>query len=114
LKFEGKGERVIDQSQRAGAPLPLEKEEPVKILLTLGTQPETQAHGVMPDLRGKTKRQALALLAPLGVKVNFKGQGIVKAQFPPAGRSLPANTPCDVSCDLPVTKIAAAPPGGNS
>ena len=68
----------------------------------------------MPDLRGKTKRQALALLAPLGLKVNFKGQGIVRAQFPPAGRAIPSNMPCDVSCDLPATKLANLPPGGAS
>ena len=66
----------------------------------------------MPDLRGKTKRQALALLAPLGVKVNFRGEGIVRSQFPPAGRSVVINTACDISCEVPVSKVAYA--GGNS
>ncbi len=112
LQFEGKGERVIGQSLAAGVPIPKD-EGSGKIILTLGTPVETEANGVMPDLRGKTKRQALALLSPLGVRVNFKGQGIVKTQFPPAGRAVQANTPCDINCDLPVTKIAAAS-GGNS
>jgi membrane peptidoglycan carboxypeptidase len=114
LGFDGKGDHVVAQSQKAGEPLLAEKDTPSKIVLTLGQEAATEAKGVMPDLKGKTKRQALALLSPLGVKVNFKGQGIVKAQFPPAGRSLSPNTPCDISCDLPVTKMAAAPPGGNS
>ncbi len=113
LKFEGKGERVIDQSQKAGVPLPNANQKSEKIILTLGTPVEPIAKGLMPDLRGKTKRQALALLSPLGVKVNFRGQGVVKAQFPPAGRMILINTPCDISCDLPPTKIAAAT-GGNS
>jgi cell division protein FtsI/penicillin-binding protein 2 len=113
LNFTGKGERVVDQSQKAGFPLPSENNKPLKIVLALGEPEIPQANGPMPDLRGKTKRQALALLAPLGVRVNFKGEGIVKYQFPPAGRSVGANAPCDLNCDLPVTKAAAAP-GGQS
>ena len=100
-------------SRRAGVPLPGVNDKTEKIILTLGTPVEPLAKGLMPDLRGKTKRQALALLSPLGVKVNFRGQGIVKAQFPPAGRMIQANTPCDISCDIPATKIAVAT-GGNS
>jgi cell division protein FtsI/penicillin-binding protein 2 len=114
LKFQGSGERVVQQSERSGVPLPATGNRPVKIVLTLGEPAVPQAKGLMPDLRGKTKRQALALLAPLGVRVNFRGQGIVKAQFPPAGRAIQANTPCDLSCDLPVTKNSQAPTGGNS
>ena len=112
LKFVGKGERVIGQSETAGVPLPKD-ESTENIILTLGAQAETGTRGLMPDLRGKTKRQALALLSPLGVRVNFKGEGVVKNQFPPAGRTVEINTPCDVNCDLPVTKLAAAV-GGNS
>ncbi|HUO56695.1 MAG TPA: penicillin-binding transpeptidase domain-containing protein [bacterium] len=113
LKFEGKGPRVIDQSLKAGAPLAAEGQAEEKLVLILGETTEPENLGVMPDLRGKTKRQALALLAPFGVRVNFNGQGVVKSQFPPAGRKLPANTPCDLNCDLPVTK-AIASIGGNS
>jgi len=114
IKFDGKGERVTAQSQPAGEALPTENNKPVKLVLTLGEPPVETAKGVMPELRGKTKRQALALLAPLGVQVNFKGQGVVRSQFPPAGRTVQNGTPCDLGCDLPVANTAAMARGGNS
>jgi cell division protein FtsI (penicillin-binding protein 3) len=44
---------------------------------------------IMPDLRGHTLRQALALLAPLGVAVKVAGRGRrVVEQVPPAGETL--------------------------
>jgi cell division protein FtsI (penicillin-binding protein 3) len=42
----------------------------------------------MPDLTARTKRQALAMLAPLGVEVEMIGQGAVVRQEPPAGTPL--------------------------
>jgi cell division protein FtsI (penicillin-binding protein 3) len=44
---------------------------------------------IMPDLRGHTLRQALALLAPLGVAVKVAGRGRrVVEQAPPPGETL--------------------------
>jgi cell division protein FtsI (penicillin-binding protein 3) len=45
---------------------------------------------VMPDLRGKTLRQALATLAPLGVMIDVQGRGRVVAQAPPPLAALEA------------------------
>jgi cell division protein FtsI (penicillin-binding protein 3) len=45
---------------------------------------------VMPDLRGKTLRQALATLAPLGVTIDVRGRGRVVAQAPPPLAALEA------------------------
>jgi beta-lactam-binding protein with PASTA domain len=42
----------------------------------------------MPDLRGQTLRQALAVLEPLHVQVQVAGQGRVLEQTPPAGAPL--------------------------
>ena len=42
----------------------------------------------MPDVKAKTKRQALAVLAPLKVEVEMAGQGLVINQEPPAGTLL--------------------------
>jgi len=41
--------------------------------------------GLMPDLRGRTLRQALAMLAPLGVRVELAGRGRVAQQTPVPG-----------------------------
>jgi cell division protein FtsI (penicillin-binding protein 3) len=46
---------------------------------------------VMPDLRGRTLRQALAMLAPLGVGVKVAGRGgRIADQLPAAGETLEA------------------------
>jgi hypothetical protein len=98
-----------------------EKNLPLFATLTLGSAvPATVADstlagpsGAMPDLRGKTKRQALALLAPLSLKVNFTGEGIVRSQFPPVGRSLKTFNSCDLNCDIPAVR-ADVPQGGHS
>ncbi len=114
LKFTGKGEKVIGQSAAPGAPVLASATNPGVVVLTLGKPELSQAGGLMPELRGKTKRQALALLAPLGLKVNFHGEGVVQAQFPPAGRSVGPEGVCELNCNVPVTSASAAGPGGKS
>jgi cell division protein FtsI (penicillin-binding protein 3) len=42
----------------------------------------------MPDVRGRTLRQALALLAPLGIGVEIEGRGRVTQQTPAAGERM--------------------------
>jgi beta-lactam-binding protein with PASTA domain len=112
--FNGKGKRVALQSATPGSPLPDSDLAHFKVLLTLGELEEAQARGAMPDLRGKTKRQALALLAPLGLKVNFRGEGVVRSQFPPAGRMVDPSSACDLACDVPVADTRGLVPGGHS
>jgi cell division protein FtsI/penicillin-binding protein 2 len=114
VKFNGKGGHVVSQSLPAGSALPTEGGKPAKLLLTLGEPQAEEGQGVMPELRGKTKRQALALLAPLGVRVVFKGEGVVRSQFPPAGRAVQNGTPCDLSCEVPVAAKVSTAGEGNS
>ena len=42
----------------------------------------------MPELRGRTLRDALAALAPLGAAVKVEGRGRVKAQTPAPGEAV--------------------------
>jgi cell division protein FtsI/penicillin-binding protein 2 len=114
VQFNGKGQRVVAQSQPSGTPLSTDPQQQTNISLTLGEPESNPTAGLMPDLRGKTKRQALALLAPLGVHVNFKGEGVVKSQFPSAGRTIPNNIPCDLNCEVPVARADSVGMGGNS
>jgi len=114
VQFNGKGHRVAVQSAIPGEPLPQTDLSQYKVLLTLGEMETAQARGPMPDLRGKTKRQALALLAPLGMKVNFRGEGVVRSQFPPAGRIVEPNSSCDLACDIPVAETLPNSLGGHS
>ena len=48
----------------------------------------------MPDLSARTKRQALALLAPLRVEVEMVGRGLVVQQEPAAGTPLDPGRRC--------------------
>ena len=114
LKFVGRGERVVSQSAAVGAPLMAGDQNPGKLVLTLGKPELAQTGGLMPELRGKTKRQALALLAPLGLKVNFRGEGVVLAQFPPAGRSVSSDVSCELNCGVPLTNVTSKIVGGKS
>lgn len=121
IKFAGKGPKIVAQTPAAGSYSADDKTLSSTVTLTLGSQaPATNASagnmvsaGTMPDLRGKTKRQALALLAPLGLNVNFTGEGVVRTQFPPVGRSLKTFNSCDLNCDIPAVR-ADVPQGGHS
>ncbi len=112
LKFTGRGERVVAQSAAVGAPLMAGDQNPNNLVLTLGKPEISQAGGLMPNLQGKTKRQALALLSPLGLKVNFHGEGVIRSQFPPVGRTVSAEMTCELNCDVPMASAGVA--GGKS
>ena len=64
----------------------------------------------MPDLRGKTLRQALGALAPLGLHVEVRGRGRVVAQVPaplaPIDEGLTAHL--DLSPTPPASAVVAA------
>jgi cell division protein FtsI (penicillin-binding protein 3) len=57
---------------------------------------------VMPDLTGKSLRQALALLGALDVDVTVSGRGVVVRQMPAPGTSLTPGAAC---------RLELAPPG---
>lgn len=98
VQFSGKGPRATAQSIQAGVKVD-EKAKGSRVMVTLGQPVLAGNGGLMPDLHGKTKRQAIALLAPLGVRVSFRGQGLVRGQFPLPGVSIPNGTACDLSCE---------------
>ena len=76
-----------------------ERELPVEP--AAGMSPDGEA--LMPDLTGKSLRQALALLGALDVDVAVAGRGIVVRQTPPPGTPLGPGAPC---------RLELAPPAG--
>jgi len=68
----------------------------------------------MPSLRGKTKRQVLALLAPLRVEVAMAGRGVVVDQDVAPGSPVDPGSTIRLTLTSPtlrtVTATAAAPP----
>jgi cell division protein FtsI (penicillin-binding protein 3) len=78
----------------------------------VGTTAAEPAGGVarMPSLRGKTKRQALALLAPLRVEVAMAGRGVVVDQDMAPGSPVDPGTTIRLILNSPTVLVAAKPP----
>ena len=62
----------------------------------------------MPSLRGKTKRQVLALLAPLRVDVTMAGRGVVVDQDIAPGAPVDRGAMVRLTLDSPTIRTAAA------
>ncbi len=63
---------------------------------------------VMPELGGRSLRQALALLAGYDVEVSVAGRGMVVRQTPAPGTPLAPGTPCRLELAPPAAAIPAA------
>jgi cell division protein FtsI (penicillin-binding protein 3) len=66
---------------------------------------------VMPDLAGRSLRQALALLAGSDVELSVVGRGLVVRQTPAAGAPLTPGTLCRLELEPPGAAPAGAPKG---
>jgi len=99
--------RYLDVPPRDATPIQIvtgpgaDGQAAARVRLVSGTAAPAGA-GLMPDMRGRTLRQALAMLAPLGVRVELQGQGRVVQQTPAAGESVGDNT---------VTRLTLLPAG---
>jgi cell division protein FtsI (penicillin-binding protein 3) len=69
---------------------------------------ETSA-GVMPDLRGRTLRQALASLTPRGVRVEIAGRGRVVQQAPAPGEPLGDEAVARLTLSPSIVRMAQRP-----
>ena len=58
----------------------------------------------MPRVLGLSLRQALELLAPLDVRLEVTGRGIVVSQAPPPGAPLPAGAMCRLALASPAAR----------
>lgn len=59
------------------------------VRLAAASSDDLDAHGLMPDLRGLSARQAAGWLAALGVAAQLRGAGVVADQSPAPGSPLP-------------------------
>jgi cell division protein FtsI (penicillin-binding protein 3) len=81
--------RYLDVPPRDVAPVQIVTGgEPVTPRTRLVSASPAPDEAVMPDLRGHTLREALAVLEPLQVQVRVAGRGRVLQQNPPAGAPL--------------------------
>jgi hypothetical protein len=59
---------------------------------------------VMPLVHGLSLRQALDALAPLDVRLEVSGRGVVVRQTPPPGTPLPAGAVCHLALASPAAR----------
>jgi stage V sporulation protein D (sporulation-specific penicillin-binding protein) len=79
VKIIGSGGTILNQTPKPGAKVPLH----TQILLYLGGGGEGQRNEVVvPDLTGKSMREAGEILGWLNLRMNFSGSGIAVSQEP--------------------------------
>ncbi len=76
---------------------------PVRLVNTAGAGPVVEGPPLMPDLRGRSLRHALAALEPLGLRVEVVGRGVVVQQRPAPEAELEPDT---------TVRLLLAPPPG--
>lgn len=77
VRLVGSGDIILNQTPKAGAKVPLH----TQILLYLGGG-EQQEEVTVPDLTGKSMREAGEILGWLGLRMNASGSGLAVSQDP--------------------------------
>jgi stage V sporulation protein D (sporulation-specific penicillin-binding protein) len=77
-------------------------EGPVGAALTLGSAEVAEGdRAVMPDVTGRTLRQALTVLAAYDIDISVEGRGIVVRQSPAPGAALSPGAACRLDLVTP-------------
>ncbi|WP_275266276.1 stage V sporulation protein D [Calorimonas adulescens] len=84
--IEGVGNKVVDQIPKEGEKI---KEGSMVILYLDG---KSEGNVRVPDLKGKTIREASDILSSYGLKINIKGDGYCVSQDPEAGTEVAPGT----------------------
>ncbi|MGH9330951.1 MAG: penicillin-binding protein [Vicinamibacterales bacterium] len=97
---------------RATAPAEAARPASARPAALLDAGPLTAAHGLMPDLRGMSAREALRTLAQIGMAARVSGDGFVVDQRPVPGAPLERGDTCTLA--LKRLAPAAGPVRGTS
>jgi stage V sporulation protein D (sporulation-specific penicillin-binding protein) len=96
IRFVGSGGPILNQTPKAGAQVPLH----TQILAYVGGE-EGREEVTVPDLTGKSMREAGEILGWLGLKMNSSGSGVAVRQNPAPETRVPVNTVIDVEFSAP-------------
>ncbi|MFC1528457.1 penicillin-binding transpeptidase domain-containing protein [Candidatus Latescibacterota bacterium] len=91
----GDSSNVLNQLPRPGAKL--NRGDDITLYSNIMTTEKSNFIKV-PELRGKTVREAVQYLVQAQLKVNIQGSGIVSNQSPPAGSLVKHGTVCKIAC----------------
>jgi beta-lactam-binding protein with PASTA domain len=104
-RFYGEGPRVLAQSPPAG--VAVERGARVEVWLAAGTD---SVETTLPDLVGRTVREAIRELNRREVVPRIVGHGLVVSQTPAGGTRLPLTGPCVLRCEEPRRASESPPP----
>lgn len=80
VRYVGDGDKVLNQTPKAGAKVPLQ----TQVLVYLGGSGNREEEVKVPDLQGKTIREVGEILGWLGLHLNSSGSGVAVHQEPAA------------------------------
>src|SRR5262249_54487093 len=78
---------VRGEMAAAAAPSPVDNARATPVSLSVDDAP-----AVMPRVDRRSLRQAMEMLAPLDVRIEISGRGLVQSQWPPAGAPVEPGT----------------------
>jgi stage V sporulation protein D (sporulation-specific penicillin-binding protein) len=96
VRFIGAGRTILNQTPKAGAKVPLH----TQILLYMGGE-QADAEVTVPDLTGKSMREAGEILGWLGLRMNASGSGLAVNQDPAPQTRVTNNTLISVEFRAP-------------
>lgn len=81
LKTVGEGDKIIDQTPKGGAQVPIHS----RIIVYLGEKALPTGKVLVPDLRGSTVEETREILKWLGLGLKEEGSGMAVEQYPKSG-----------------------------
>ena len=97
---ENKSDSFNDKIEQQGSKYQSEVNQSQNIFVT------ASGKNLMPDLRGKTIKEALLVLNDLGIKWSLSGSGVVAEQSIPPGNTINKKKTCILSCS-PISPTGA-------
>lgn len=96
VRFVGSGDKILNQTPKPGARVPLH----TQVLVYLGPG-VAENEVVVPDVTGKTMREAGEILGWLGLRINSTGSGVAVRQDPKPQTRVKANSVVHVEFAAP-------------
>ncbi|NLP37502.1 MAG: PASTA domain-containing protein [Firmicutes bacterium] len=96
VRYIGEGNEILNQTPKGGARVPLQTE----VLVYLGPESDEEDI-VVPDLQGKTLREATEILNWLGLRINSSGSGVIIGQDPEPQAKVKKNEVVNVELAVP-------------
>lgn len=99
LKPIGEGDKIVNQTPKGGAQVPLHS----RIIVYLGGKTLPTGEVEVPDLKGSTLQETGEILSWLGLKQNAEGSGIAVEQYPKPGTVVDKGTEVSIIYRLPLS-----------